>query len=98
MSYSSFSSASDLHALVPDPSLTDLGRKQASELNETTKITIQTRAELLVTSPLKRTVATTIIGYPSLRERLEANGKPIVVLPELQEVMSSKCTWRVRAD
>ena len=29
---------------------------------------------------------TAIIGYPELRKRLEAAGKPVIVLPQLQEV------------
>ena len=29
---------------------------------------------------------TALIGYPELRKRLEAAGKPVIVLPQLQEV------------
>ena len=27
-----------------------------------------------------------ILGYPELRKRLEAEGKPVIILPQLQEV------------
>ena len=72
--------------VVHDPPLTALGRSQAEDLNERTKETIQVTAELLVTSPLQRTLATTTIGFRYLKERLERNGKVVIVLPELQEV------------
>jgi hypothetical protein len=35
---------------------------------------------------MKRTLQTTVIGYPDLRKRLEGEGKPVIVLPQLQEV------------
>ena len=73
-------------SVVPDARLTALGREQARKLHEDTKDTIQQTAELLVTSGLRRTLSTTIIGYATLRERLEAEGKGIIVLPQLQEV------------
>ena len=37
---------------VPDAPLTELGKKQAKQLNEYTKDNIQRKAELLVTSPV----------------------------------------------
>jgi hypothetical protein len=43
-------------------------------------------AELLVSSPLKRPLQTAILGYPDLRTRLEAEGKRMIILPQLQEV------------
>jgi broad specificity phosphatase PhoE len=72
--------------VVPDPPLTQTGRRQSALLNEDTKDTIQKTAELLLTSGLKRPLQTTILAYPLLRKRLEAAGKPVVVLPQLQEV------------
>ncbi|KAI0759716.1 phosphoglycerate mutase-like protein [Trametes elegans] len=76
---------------IPDAPLTAKGRQQAAALNEATKDTIQATADLLVTSGLRRTLSTTLIGYPALRARLEAAGKPVVVLPQLQEVNDLPC-------
>jgi len=56
------------------------------KLHEETKDTIQKGAELLVSSALKRPLQTTVIGYPDLRQRLEGEGKRVIILPQLQEV------------
>ena len=50
-----------------------------------------------MTSGLRRTLSTTIIGYATLRKRLEAEGKGVVVLPQLQEVSCQICTELHRA-
>ena len=71
---------------VPDAPLTILGRQQAAALYDATKDTIQKTAELLVSSALRRPLSTMVIGYADLRKRLEAEGKPVVILPQLQEV------------
>ncbi|KAI0751662.1 phosphoglycerate mutase-like protein [Daedaleopsis nitida] len=76
---------------IRDAPLTFRGRQQAAALNQSTKGTIQASAELLVTSGLRRTLSTTVIGYSGLRKRLETNGKPVVVLPQLQEVNDLPC-------
>ncbi|OSD01698.1 phosphoglycerate mutase-like protein [Trametes coccinea BRFM310] len=76
---------------IKDARLTPRGRKQAANLNEATKDTVQQSAELLVTSGLRRTLSTTVLGFPALRSRLEAAGKPILVLPQLQEVNDLPC-------
>ncbi|KAH9853359.1 phosphoglycerate mutase-like protein [Lenzites betulinus] len=76
---------------IPDAPLTALGRQQAAALNAATKETVQATAELLVTSGLRRTLSTTLDGYPVLRRRLEAAGKPIIVLPQLQEANDLPC-------
>ena len=77
---------SDIIVIVHDPQLTQNGRHQSTLLNNDTNHTFQKTAELLVSSPLKRSLQTTIIGYPVLRRRLEEEGTPVVVLPQLQEV------------
>lgn len=52
-------------------------RRQAEELySQSTEL--QQSADLLVTSPLKRTLQTTIIGYRGLRARLESQNSPKV--------------------
>lgn len=75
-----------IYSIVHDPQLTQNGHFQATLLNEDTNHTFQKTAELLVTSPLKRSLQTTITGYPVLGKRLEGEGTPVVVLPQLQEV------------
>ena len=75
-----------LYEIVHDPQLTQNGRHQSTLLNEDTNHTFQKTAELLVSSPLKRSLQTMVIGYPVLRRRLEEEGTPVVVLPQLQEV------------
>jgi hypothetical protein len=81
-----YRSTPDLLTLVLDPVLTQNGRYQSDLLNYTTKHTFQKTAELLVTSGLKRSMQTMIVGYPWLRKRLEEAGTPVMVLPQLQEV------------
>ncbi|KAI0329913.1 phosphoglycerate mutase-like protein [Cubamyces sp. BRFM 1775] len=76
---------------IRDAPLTARGREQAAALNEATKDTVQATADLLVTSGLKRTLQTTILAFPALRKRLEAEGKPVLVLPQLQEVNDLPC-------
>lgn len=71
---------------VHDAPLTALGREQSAALYDATKDTIQKSADVLVTSALRRPLSTALIGYADLRKRLEAEGKPVVVLPQLQEV------------
>jgi broad specificity phosphatase PhoE len=75
-----------IYAIVHDPQLTQNGRHQSTHLNDDTNHTFQKTAELLVTSPLKRSLQTMIIGYPVLGKRLEGEGTPVVVLPQLQGV------------
>ncbi|GAA5891903.1 hypothetical protein JCM6882_007400 [Rhodosporidiobolus microsporus] len=77
---------------IPDAPLTKLGREQSANLRkETENDNIQQKGELLVTSPLKRPMQTLIIGYAPLRECLEKEGKPVIVMPELQEVNNLPC-------
>ncbi|GBE88271.1 phosphoglycerate mutase-like protein [Sparassis latifolia] len=76
---------------IPDAPLTALGRAQAASLHAYTENIIHTTAELLVTSGLRRTLSTTVIGYAALRRRLEAEGKNVIVLPQLQECNDLPC-------
>ena len=75
------------HSIL-DPPLTQLGITQALELARVTRDTIQVQAGLLVTSPLTRTLQTTLLGYPHLKDRLESQSdrKSVIALPERQEV------------
>jgi len=76
---------------IPDARLTPLGRRQSAHLHEKTKDTIQQSAELLVTSAMRRPLSTTLVGYATLKKRLESEGKPIVILPQLQECNDFPC-------
>ncbi|GAA6015910.1 hypothetical protein JCM10207_006803 [Rhodosporidiobolus poonsookiae] len=76
---------------IPDAPLTKLGREQSADLRKETEGGFQRDAELLVTSPLRRPMQTLIIGYAPLRERLEKEGKPVIIMPELQEVNDLPC-------
>ncbi|THG94760.1 hypothetical protein EW026_g6773 [Hermanssonia centrifuga] len=76
---------------IPDAPLTALGRQQSAELYESTKGTIQMTADLLVSSALRRPLSTMIIGYADLIKKLEAEGKKVIVLPQLQECNDLPC-------
>ncbi|KAI0915458.1 hypothetical protein AcW1_003979 [Taiwanofungus camphoratus] len=76
---------------IHDAPLTKRGREQAASLHVDTQNTIQKSAELLVTSGLRRTLSTTVIGYATLKKRLEAEGKAVIVLPQLQECNNLPC-------
>ncbi|KAF5385426.1 hypothetical protein D9757_005416 [Collybiopsis confluens] len=77
---------------ILDPPLTPLGRHQSEELLSQTA-DLQQSADLLVSSPLKRTLQTTIIGYRTLKARLENQNppKPLAVMSRLQEVNAFPC-------
>ncbi|WWC69952.1 uncharacterized protein I206_103896 [Kwoniella pini CBS 10737] len=76
---------------IADAPLTYLGKTQSKELNEVTKDTFQKTAELLVSSPLRRPMETMLLGYPELKDRLEKEGKPVILLDTLQEVEAYPC-------
>lgn len=84
----------ELSVAVPDAPLTQLGRQQSEELYKATKDNIQKTAELLVSSALRRPLSTMVIGYKDLRMRLEAEGKKVIVLPQLQEVRHKRDSHR----
>ncbi|KAH8824532.1 histidine phosphatase superfamily [Flagelloscypha sp. PMI_526] len=77
--------------MIPDAPLTQIGRSQSQRLHESTKETFQQTAHLLVTSGLSRTMSTTLVGYPDLKKRLEAEGKNVLVIPQLQECNGYPC-------
>ena len=77
--------------MIRDAPLTAFGKEQAADLNKLTYETIQQTADLLVSSPLTRTLQTTLSGFPKLKARLEASGKPLIVLSRLQETGDSPC-------
>ncbi|EME39879.1 hypothetical protein DOTSEDRAFT_137925 [Dothistroma septosporum NZE10] len=73
----------------PDSPLTALGKKQAASMaHQIPKL--QQEAELIVSSPLKRTLQTTRLGWGPAVERL-GGIKKVVTLPQAQEVNDYPC-------
>ncbi|KAI8457546.1 histidine phosphatase superfamily [Phakopsora pachyrhizi] len=68
----------------PDALLTPNGERQCLALNQRTRENIQTTAKLLVSSPMRRTLQTSLRGLPELIERLGGKSS-LVVLDSLQE-------------
>ncbi|CCF49364.1 hypothetical protein NDA11_004457 [Ustilago hordei] len=74
---------------IPDAPLTPLGKQQSARLPSLTQ-DLQSRAEVILSSGLKRTLQSTKIGYAPLIERLGGLGK-VVLLPQLQECNDFPC-------
>ncbi|CAO1614267.1 unnamed protein product [Parajaminaea phylloscopi] len=74
---------------LPDAPLTDLGKQQASKLPEFVA-QLQQQVDLVVSSPLKRTLQTTLRGWGPAVERLGGR-KNVVCLPQLQECNAYPC-------
>jgi len=71
---------------LPDPSLTPLGRQQASTIPSAYPALFE-GADVILTSPLRRTMQTTLWGFPKLKE----GGVPLEIWPELQETQDHPC-------
>ncbi|SNX86765.1 uncharacterized protein MEPE_05474 [Melanopsichium pennsylvanicum] len=74
---------------IPDAPLTPLGKQQSARLPSLTQ-DLQSRAQVILSSGLKRTLQSTKIGYAPLIERLGGLGK-VIVLPQLQECNDFPC-------
>lgn len=70
---------------MPDPSLTAYGEEQCARLAH--DFPYHKRVDLLVASPLRRTLYTTLLGFHTEI----AKGIPIIALPEVQEVADVPC-------
>jgi broad specificity phosphatase PhoE len=70
---------------IHDPDLTPLGESQCATLNST--VPYHSRITHLITSPLRRTIYTCLLSFPSSVEK----GLRVVVLPELQETSDLPC-------
>ncbi|KAF4958783.1 hypothetical protein FGADI_2127 [Fusarium gaditjirri] len=70
---------------LPDTDLTPLGEEQARGL--ISKCPDLANVDLIVSSPLRRTLQTTLLAFPAQLER----GLRIVALPEVQEVSEMNC-------
>ncbi|SJX65145.1 uncharacterized protein SRS1_15954 [Sporisorium reilianum f. sp. reilianum] len=74
---------------IPDAPLTPLGKQQSARLPSLTH-DLQSRAQVILSSALKRTLQSTKIGYAPAIERLGGLGK-VVLLPQLQECNAFPC-------
>ncbi|KAK3998170.1 histidine phosphatase superfamily [Cladorrhinum sp. PSN332] len=74
---------------IHDPPLSELGRNQCLDLkaNLTPKIPSELDVELIIVSPMKRTIETALLAFPELIER----GIPIVAHAGWQENSSQLC-------
>ncbi len=64
---------------MPDPDLTSYGLEQCAHLSRS--FPYYTRIDLLVASPLRRTLNTTLNGFTPQVQK----GMPVIALPEVQE-------------
>ncbi|KAM0351781.1 hypothetical protein ACHAPU_002293 [Fusarium lateritium] len=70
---------------LPDPELTPLGEEQARAL--CTRFPELANVELIVASPLRRTIQTALLAFPSQLE----SGLQVLALPEVQEASNLLC-------
>ncbi|KAG8733761.1 hypothetical protein FRC11_002830 [Ceratobasidium sp. 423] len=81
----------DNRTWIPDAVLTDLGRSQCVEFRESTLgHSIQDSVELILTSPQRRALSTTLLGLPDAVERLLPQSR-VVLVPQLQEINDLPC-------
>ncbi|KAF2170514.1 hypothetical protein M409DRAFT_51545 [Zasmidium cellare ATCC 36951] len=78
----------DLDYSIPDAPLTPLGKKQAASLAPQLE-KIHSKIDLVVSSPLKRTLQTTKLGWAPAVERLGIQN--VICLPEAQECNAFPC-------
>lgn len=67
---------------MPDPLLTPLGEEQCATLQQTYGVDNHAKVRLLVSSPLRRTLQTTLLSFAPVSQR----GIRVLAVPELQEV------------
>jgi len=70
---------------LPDPCLTPLGEAQCDELSK--EFPSEPPVDLIVSSPLKRTIQTTLLGF---KKQVES-GVKIELLAEIQETTGKPC-------
>jgi len=80
----------DLDYSIADAPLTALGKKQATALGPQTADLQRDSVDLIVTSPLKRTLQTTYLGFGTAIERLGGRGS-VICLPQAQECNAFPC-------
>ncbi|KAL9945953.1 hypothetical protein D7B24_004793 [Verticillium nonalfalfae] len=74
---------------IRDPPLTTVGKAQASTLAAT--LPEIASIAVVITSPLTRTLQTTIAGFPHLARGGEAGGAQLIIDPDLQERSNLPC-------
>ncbi|KAI0161132.1 histidine phosphatase superfamily [Hypoxylon sp. FL1284] len=79
----------DLDYSIPDAPLTPLGKKQAASLARQIPA-LQQEVELVVSSPLRRTLQTTTLGWGPAVSRL-GGPQTVVLLPAAQECNALPC-------
>lgn len=72
---------------IPDPSLTPLGEQQCANLAASFPTSHRDRITHLVASPLRRTLYTCLLSFPSPVSK----GLKVIGLPELQETSDLPC-------
>lgn len=82
------------HFLVPDAPLTPLGKKQAASLAPQVR-KLASEVDLVVTSPLQRTLQTTKLGWGEAVKRLGIQN--VICLPQAQECNGHPCKRCIRA-
>ncbi|KAJ1306208.1 hypothetical protein OPQ81_010916 [Rhizoctonia solani] len=81
----------DNRTWIPDAVLTDLGRSQCVDFSSSSLgRSIQDSVELILTSPQRRALSTTILGLPGAVERLLPQSR-VILVPELQEINDLPC-------
>ncbi|KAI1636533.1 histidine phosphatase superfamily [Biscogniauxia mediterranea] len=80
----------DLDYSIPDAPLTPLGKKQAASLAHQIP-QLQQEAEVIISSPLRRTLQTTSLGWGPAVARLGGPRRAVVVLPQAQECNDFPC-------
>lgn len=71
--------------MIRDPLLTDLGKQQCNQLAQ--NFPHHATVELLVSSPLRRTLHTTLLSFKTETDK----GIKIIALPDLQETSNLPC-------
>ena len=82
---------------IRDPALTELGRRQATSIAATNARALED-CDLIVTSPLRRTIETTLLGFYGADASPRRRRVPIVLMPELQEAGARACDVGSPAD
>ncbi|KAI3626895.1 hypothetical protein CBS14141_000896 [Malassezia furfur] len=80
---------------IPDAPLTDLGKRQASRLPGLTP-ELQQTAQVILSSPLRRTLQTVSLGFSDAVDRLGGHAE-VVCLPQLQaadhDSLNARAKW-----